>query len=143
MSETVYRTASPAETEALAARIAAEALPGSVFGLAGELGAGKTVFVRGFLRGRAGDVRDVHSPTFTLLNVYAGTPPISHFDLYRLVSGDDLDAIGFYEFTRGDGIALVEWADRFPEVAAEVDRWVRIGFGDDPDSRVIRITNRG
>lgn len=131
-----------AETEAIGGLLAGEARPGQVIGLCGALGAGKTVLVRGVLRGLGGRPEAVHSPTFTLLNVYPGRLPVHHFDLYRLGSEDELDGIGFYEFARSGGVSLVEWADRFPGLASEVDRWVTIGFVDASDRRRIVIQDR-
>jgi tRNA threonylcarbamoyl adenosine modification protein YjeE len=122
-----------AATEAAGAYVAGVAVPGEVVGLAGELGAGKTVLVRGLVRALGGDPRHVRSPTFTLLNLYRARTPVFHFDLYRLKGAVDLEGIGFYEFTRSEGVAVIEWADRFPEVAAEVDRWVRIDLLPGPD----------
>jgi len=122
----VILTDDEAGTEAAAARIVADAVPGEVIGLVGPLGAGKTVFVRGAVRALGGDPRQVHSPTFTLMNMYAARVPVFHWDLYRLGKGAELDGIGFYDLAHEDAVSLVEWADRFPEMAGEVDRWVRI-----------------
>ena len=133
-------SATESTTESIGARVASEARPGDVIGLAGELGAGKTVLVRGAVRALGGDPSQVRSPTFTLLNVYPTTPPLYHFDLYRLRSVSDLDAIGFYEFARGAGVSFVEWADRFPELAPEVDRWVRIDFIPGGEGRRIAVS---
>lgn len=121
-----YRTDDEAGTEAAAARILADAEPGEVIGLVGPLGAGKTVFVRGVVRALGGDPDQVHSPTFTLMNPYSARIPVYHWDLYRLGKGAELDGIGFYDLAHDDAVSLVEWADRFPEMADQVDRWVRI-----------------
>ncbi len=130
------------ETEDLAARLVETAVSGEVYGLVGPLGAGKTVFVRGAVRGLGGDPAQVRSPTFTLMNLYAARIPVSHFDLYRLAAESDLDGIGFDEFARGDGVTFVEWADRFREVADAADVLVRIEFGDGPDERRITVIRR-
>ncbi len=121
-----FTTRDEAETEAVAGRIAAGFRPGEVVGLAGPLGAGKTVFVRGAVKALGGDPAQVRSPTFTLMNVYSARLPVYHFDLYRLARGAELDGIGFHEFARGDGVSLVEWADRFPDAQPEITMWVRI-----------------
>lgn len=123
-----FCTCDEAGTEAVGAGIAATARAGEVIGLAGPLGAGKTVFVRGAVRALGGDPCEVRSPTFTLMNVYAARLPVFHFDLYRLARGAELDGIGFHEFARGEGVSLVEWADRFPDAAPEITLWVRIEF---------------
>lgn len=104
--------ADEAATTRLGADIAAVARIGDVFTLSGDLGAGKTTFARGFVRALAGDpAMDVPSPTFTLVQSYAGRLPVHHFDLYRLASGSDLDELGFDEAV-SDGVALVEWPER-------------------------------
>lgn len=132
-------TLGESETEGLAARLMQSARPGEVYGLVGPLGAGKTVFVRGAVRGLGGDAGQVRSPTFTLMNRYEARIPVHHFDFYRLTGFADLEGIGFDEFTRGEAVAFVEWADRIPEVAETVDWVVTIEFGDRPDRRRIRI----
>ena len=110
-------TNSPDETEAFASRLA-RALPiGSVLGLEGELGAGKTCFTRGFVAALAGaDETHVSSPTFALLNIYRTAPPVYHFDLYRLVDFDDLESAGFWDvIERADGLTVIEWCGRIAE----------------------------
>jgi len=134
-----FRSDDEAGTEAVGAEVAAAFRPGDVIGLSGTLGAGKTVFVRGVLRALGGDPAQVRSPTFTLMNVYAAGLPVYHFDLYRLARGSELDGIGFHEFARGDGVSLVEWADRFPDVAPEVTLWVRIEFDGTETGRRILV----
>ena len=87
-----------------------------VVALQGELGAGKTVFVRGAARG-LGVKEQVSSPTFVLMKIYQGRLPVYHFDFYRL-SGDDeeADQLGFEEYLPGDGIAFIEWPERLPRI---------------------------
>jgi len=105
-------TRSAADTEALGESLAAHAGPGMSLFLSGELGAGKTTFVRGFLRG-VGWRGKVGSPTFTLIEPYeAGPVPVYHFDLYRLRTPDELEAIGFRDYFDGRGICVVEWPER-------------------------------
>ena len=99
--------------------------PGTIIRLKGELGAGKTVFVKGLARGL--DVEEEPaSPTFVILNCYEGRLPLYHFDLYRLSDADELSGIGFEEFFFGDGVTAVEWADRVPEVFPEDSLCVEI-----------------
>ncbi|HOU52372.1 MAG TPA: tRNA (adenosine(37)-N6)-threonylcarbamoyltransferase complex ATPase subunit type 1 TsaE [Myxococcota bacterium] len=111
------------ETETAGAELATRLRPGDLVGIEGDLGSGKTVFARGVVQGLGGDPGQVHSPTFTLVNVYQ-TPsgPVHHIDLYRLRGVSDLEGIGFWELARGDGITLVEWIDRIPE-AFEEETW--------------------
>lgn len=108
----VHTTHSTEETEELAARLAAELGKGDFVALRGDLGAGKTAFARGLARG-LGVSGPVRSPSFTLMRQYTGGRlPLYHFDAYRLEGPDDLVQIGFDEYAQGDGVCLVEWADR-------------------------------
>ncbi|HZV73384.1 MAG TPA: tRNA (adenosine(37)-N6)-threonylcarbamoyltransferase complex ATPase subunit type 1 TsaE [Conexibacter sp.] len=108
----VHRTRGPAETEALAARLAASLEPGDVVLISGELGAGKTTFVRGACRA-LGVTGRVTSPTFTIGRRYEGRVPVSHLDLYRLgdLAGEDPALLA--DYLGPDRIAFVEW----PELA--------------------------
>lgn len=107
-------TRSPAETEALAAALAAAARPGDRIALSGPLGAGKTVFAKGFARGLG--VRDVvNSPSFTLMAEYEGRLPLFHQDLYRLAGAEEALAGGLLDERQEEGVTLTEWAERLPE----------------------------
>src|SRR3954468_19695141 len=107
---------SGAETVAIGAQCAKLAKIGDVFALTGEVGAGKTQFVKGFVAG-SGSERDATSPTFTLVHEYdGGVFPIYHFDFYRVDSPDAVMQLGFNDYLYGDGVCLIEWADRFPEL---------------------------
>jgi len=103
---------SPADTEALGERLGRVIAHGQVLGLSGELGAGKTQFVRGLARG-LGVTSRVHSPTFTLVNEYGGGRlKLFHLDLYRLETPGQLFSAGIDEFLSPDGVAVLEWAER-------------------------------
>lgn len=116
---------SPAETFAAGASCAADAARGDVFALSGDLGAGKTHFVKGFVSGMGSD-EEVTSPTFTLIHEYsAGRLPVYHFDFYRLDSADAVLRVGFDEYIEGDGVCLIEWADRFAELLPKESHWIR------------------
>lgn len=100
---------------ALAAALARGALHTVVLGLHGELGAGKTAFTRGFMAGLdPAREDDVASPTYAIVQLYAGDPPVRHLDLYRLGSEADLEAIGWRDLYFSPGITVVEWIDRVP-----------------------------
>lgn len=104
---------SPAETEALGERFGCVAQKGWILALSGELGAGKTQFVRGLARG-LGIRSRVHSPTFNLVNVYeGGRLPLFHIDLYRLETVEQILAAGLEEYLRPAGVTVIEWAERW------------------------------
>jgi tRNA threonylcarbamoyl adenosine modification protein YjeE len=105
-------TQSEAETEALAAELAAAFRGGEVVLLSGELGAGKTVFVRGLARGVGADPEEVASPTFVLLTRYPGRLTLHHADLYRLAGGGDDLELGLEELPGPRGVLAIEWAER-------------------------------
>ncbi len=101
------------ETEKLGKFWGEQLFPGAVVLLSGELGTGKTVFARGVGLG-LGVGTPITSPTFTLLNVHQGRLPFYHFDLYRLAAEEELLDLGAEEYLYGEGVSLVEWADKFP-----------------------------
>jgi tRNA threonylcarbamoyladenosine biosynthesis protein TsaE len=114
-----FETSSPEETEALAARLGAAAAGGEVVGLEGELGAGKTCFVRGLARGLGADPELVASPTFVIATEYrGGRLPLHHVDLYRLETPLP-DTLFLREVLYGAGVAAVEWFDRLLPVAGD------------------------
>lgn len=107
-------THSEKETEAAGAELAKNLAPGSVVAMYGDLGAGKTAFVRGMSRGLGIDF-PVSSPTFTVVNEYPGKTPLFHFDMYRLGSADELFDIGWDDYLRRGGICAVEWSENVEE----------------------------
>src|SRR5499427_8097037 len=135
------QTGSPAETEALGERLGATADGGELVGLEGELGAGKTCFVRGLARGLGADADAVASPTFIMATEYAGgRRPLHHVDLYRL-EPPLADTLFLREVLYGAGVAAVEWFDRLPQVGDDVLR-VALGHAGD-DHRTIRFAAEG
>jgi len=107
---------SPAETEALGERWGREAQRGQVIALTGDLGAGKTQLVKGLARGLGVTAR-VHSPSFTLVNEYGGGRlRLFHLDLYRLETRAQILGAGLEEYLQPDGVSVIEWAERWPEV---------------------------
>lgn len=119
-----YITNCEEETRELGREIAEKLSPGAVVALSGDLGCGKTAFVKG-VAARFGYTGDVTSPTFTLVNEYEGDLNIYHFDVYRLenISIDECDWMDDYLF--GDGICLIEWADNIKAVLPKETLWVR------------------
>jgi tRNA threonylcarbamoyladenosine biosynthesis protein TsaE len=109
-------TGSEAETEEIAAELARGFAGGEVVLLSGELGAGKTVFVRGLARGLGVDPQEVASPTFVLLTSYPGRLALHHADLYRLAGTGDERELGLEELPGPRGVLAVEWAERLSDV---------------------------
>ena len=133
----VVETGSEEGTSRAAASFAATLQPGAVVLLTGDLGAGKTAFVRGMAQGLGLDPDDVSSPTFTLVQEYrGGTRTLYHVDLYRLESGEAED-LGLEELGQGGGIVAIEWAEKLAE---EIPGAVRVDIEDlGEDRRRIRI----
>ena len=119
-------TFSPEETFAVGEELGREASAGMVFALEGDLGVGKTVFTRGFARG-LGIEGPVTSPTFTILHVYdQGRLPMYHLDVYRIEEPEEMEEIGFDEYVGGDGVCLIEWAERIQDLLPPETIWVTI-----------------
>jgi tRNA threonylcarbamoyladenosine biosynthesis protein TsaE len=139
VSADAVETAGEEETVAAGERCAATLSPGSVVLLYGQLGAGKTAFVRGLARGLGAAPDDVSSPTFTIIQEYAGrTATLYHVDLYRLEPAE-VDDLGLDELVSGEGIVAIEWADRWRERPNDAIE-VRIEDRGE-DRREIRILN--
>ena len=129
---------SPESTTAAGEVLGARLGPGDVVALTGELGAGKTCFVQGLARG-LGVITPATSPTFVLVNEYRGRLPVHHVDVYRTQSLTELLDMGFDELLGGNGVTVVEWADRCEALLPP--RTIRVhidGVGDEP--RRITIT---
>ena len=132
-------TNSPAETEALGESLAGQLEPGTVIAFTGDLGAGKTAFVRGLARGLG--VRErVTSPTFTIVNEYeGGRLPLFHFDMYRLGSADELFDIGWEDYLARGGICAVEWSENVSDALGNDCLRVDIRRGENDDQQIITI----
>ena len=114
-----------------------DAAKGDVFALCGDLGAGKTQFVKGFVAGLESEA-DVTSPTFVLVHEYGGGRlPVYHFDFYRLENRDAILRLGFDDYVFGDGVSLIEWADRHPDLIPAHAKWLSFESKDE-HTRVIR-----
>jgi tRNA threonylcarbamoyladenosine biosynthesis protein TsaE len=130
---------SPEETQQLAADLARTLPANSTLALHGNLGAGKTQFVRGLVVGLGGNARTVSSPTYVLLNIYdTGRLPVFHLDAYRVAGPADFEEIGFAELLEQDGVVVVEWADRVTDLLPPDTIHVRIE-PTDPTTRRITI----
>lgn len=122
MTDESVTTHSEEETSAVGERLAASLESGDVILLYGDLGAGKTAFVRGIARGLGAPVEEVSSPTFTLVQEYTGRLTLYHVDLYRL-EPVEVDDLGLEELVSGDGVVAIEWAERWrgrPDDAIDV-----------------------
>ena len=139
----VVHTGSPDETRALGTALGrvlrARGARGAVVALTGPLGAGKTCFVQGLVRG-LGAGGYVRSPTFILVHHYPGPLPLYHVDLYR-IGPSDLDALGLEEIMEGDGVTAIEWAAALPLPADHLS--VQFAFETDDAARTLRIGARG
>ena len=115
---------SPAETEAIGRQLADNVDAGSVLALKGELGSGKTLFTQGLVAG-LGSTAAVTSPTFTIVHEYQGGRwPVYHFDFFRLENRRAAARLGLDDYFFGEGVSVIEWADRFPELVPEQARWI-------------------
>ena len=100
------------ETQLCAQHLAKQLKAGDIVFLQGDLGAGKTTFVKGLVQGFKVSPKKVNSPTFVLMNYYKGKLPLYHFDLYRLGKPQEVDTLDFDEYFYGEGISLIEWPER-------------------------------
>ena len=148
MAEGRWRAETAAQTQAFAAELARIGAPlaaeaGIFVGLRGDLGAGKTTFVQGLVGALPGG-RDLYvtSPTYALVQPYPTAPPVTHMDLYRLGSLDELELIGYRDHYFGPGFTLVEWVDRVPEAVPREWMDIELAVTAD-DAREIRVRAQG
>ena len=112
----VIESYSPEETSALGRELGANAKPGEVYTLIGDLGVGKTVLTQGIADG-LGITEPICSPTFTIVQVYEeGRLPFYHFDVYRIGDIEEMDEIGYEDYFYGDGLCMIEWANLIEEI---------------------------
>lgn len=117
MEKQIFISHSPAETEAIAQRLAQTLKGTEILALFGGLGAGKTAFTRGLAKG-LGIEDGVSSPTFALVHEYEGTYPVYHFDMYRISTFDDLYSTGFFDYM-DTGILVIEWSENIENALPE------------------------
>jgi tRNA threonylcarbamoyladenosine biosynthesis protein TsaE len=136
MIGTTTVTKSPEETKRLAAALAASLQPGTVIALHGDLGAGKTCFTQG-LAAALGIDRPVSSPTFTLISEYQGRLKLNHIDLYRIRNVQEALNLGLDEYLHGQGVTVIEWAERVASILPERTIHVSMAPGPQPNERII------
>lgn len=133
----MFISRSPADTETFGRDLAERAAPGSVIALVGDLGAGKTQIVKGFVAGCNCNTAAT-SPTFTLLHEYGGGRlPVYHFDFYRLENAAELEQIGIDEYLAGNGVCVIEWADRFPDAIPSAATWIELRQTSESEREII------
>ena len=114
---------------------------GQVVALTGELGAGKTCLTQGIARGLGiSEKYYFTSPTFTLINEYPGRIPLYHMDVYRLSGSRDLEDMGYKEYFYGDGVVVIEWAEKVADVLPAGTLMINLEYGNDSDTRKMRIS---
>lgn len=119
------------ETFDLGRKIGQQACPGQIYTLVGDLGVGKTVFTQGVACG-LGIQEPISSPTFTIIQIYEeGRMPFYHFDVYRIGDVEEMEEIGYDDYFFGEGICLIEWANRIEEILPE--NVIRITIEKDPE----------
>ena len=120
----IFISNSPDETESFGRQFAGNVKAGDVLALTGELGSGKTRFVKGLVAGLGANT-PATSPTFMLIHEYSGGRlPIYHFDFFRIEDRQGAERLGLDEYFFGDGVSVIEWADRFPNLIPENARWI-------------------
>ena len=137
----IIETHSEQETWEVGKKLAAQAKPGQIFALIGDLGVGKTIFTKGMAAG-LGISEPVNSPTFTIVQQYEeGRLPLYHFDVYRIGEPEEMEEIGYDDYFFGEGVCLIEWAELIRELLPErvisvsIEKDLEKGF----DYRLIHI----
>ncbi|OGP71198.1 MAG: tRNA (adenosine(37)-N6)-threonylcarbamoyltransferase complex ATPase subunit type 1 TsaE [Deltaproteobacteria bacterium RBG_16_50_11] len=138
-----FQTKSTSETIRIGKQIGGQLRPGDVVALVGELGTGKTHFIKGLASG-AGvkKSRYITSPSFTLIHEYQGKIPFYHIDLFRLKTEKEAEGLGLEEYFQGGGITAIEWADKIPTHLPEEMLWIEIRYTGE-HTRSIEILAKG
>ncbi len=124
------------QTLALAKKLANSFTAGDLVVLKGDLGSGKTTFVRALVAARGIDEEKVHSPSYTFVNEYGGEPPVFHFDLYRLGDTSELVEIGWDEYLERGGVTVVEWGERAAEMLPGEYYMIEFTITDDTERQI-------
>lgn len=139
----VIQTRSASETVRIGKTIGARLQPGDVVALVGNLGAGKTQFIKGLAAGVGiGDPTYIASPSFTLINEYPGKWPFYHIDLFRLGGMEEAEGLGLEDYFEGRGVTAIEWADRISSLLPGELLFISIAYTD-KNTRSIEIIGKG
>ena len=133
-----FRTASPGETAALAAKLASHLQGGEVLAFTGGMGMGKTAFTAGLVEGLGGG-NIVSSPTFAIVNEYRARLTVEHFDMYRITGWDDLYSTGFFDYLDTDCVLVIEWSENIESALPEHTMHIDIRPGETETERIITI----
>ena len=143
MERVVFQTQSTSETIRLGRNLGSLLLPGDIVALVGELGTGKTQFIKGLAAGvGVGKSTYISSPSFTLINEHLGKVPFYHIDLFRLKSEKEAEELGLEEYFHGGGITAIEWADKIPSLLPEEILWINIRYTGE-HTRSFEMTGKG
>jgi tRNA threonylcarbamoyladenosine biosynthesis protein TsaE len=139
----VIQTKSASETIRIGKNIGTRLLPGDVVALVGELGAGKTQFIKGLAAGVGiGNPTYISSPSFTLINEYPGKIPFYHVDLFRLERETEAEELGLEDYFQGEGITAIEWADKIPSLLPKEMLFIHIAYTG-KNTRSIEMIGKG
>lgn len=127
---------SPAKTKVLGEKLGQRLKKGDVIALIGELGAGKTCFTQGLMKGLDVQKKSVTSPTFIIMNVYKGRVPVYHFDVYRINNISEIVDLGYEEYFYGNGVTIIEWADKIKELLPKEVIKVRLKIAGEKERRI-------
>ncbi len=137
---TEYRMYSEEDTRAFGLVLAEKLVAGDVLALIGDLGTGKTALTR-YIGEGLGIRQRISSPTFTIVKEYTdGRLPLYHFDVYRIADPEEMFNIGADEYFYGDGVCVVEWADRIEEILPENTKYIYLSYGENPEERIYQCT---
>ena len=127
------------DTENIGKSIALNSKKGDIYCLEGDLGVGKTIFVKGFAKG-LNIKENITSPTFNIVNEYYGNFKMYHFDMYRISSLDEIYDVGYEEYFFSEGICLIEWASVVLEIIPKNAKWINIQKDIEKDINYRKIT---
>ena len=130
------------ETNEFGIRLGKALRKGDILCLNGDLGAGKTTLTKSIGKG-LGVEEYITSPTFALINQYSGRIPVYHFDVYRLEAADELYDLGFDEYFYGNGVCIIEWADKIERMIPQEKIVINIEKGNNQDERILNILGAG